>query len=128
VYRARHVIIVSYVLSDLTTATQFSILKSNLILNFGPSISKDHRLYHKIHVDCGSLNALDGKFLISGTASTYLLKTYELILNFLLSQHKTNLNHDVFGMNTFLIVIGVMYCLHIAAVYLRWSFKSVYHS
>jgi hypothetical protein len=34
----------------------------------------------------------------------------------------------VFGTNTFLIVIGAMYCLHIAAVYLRWSFKAVYHS
>jgi hypothetical protein len=74
------------------------------------------------------MNALSGKFLISGTASTYLLKTYDLILDFLFSQHKTNLNHDVFGTNTFLVVIGVMYFLHIAAVYLRWSFKSVYHS
>jgi hypothetical protein len=46
-YRARHVIIVSYVLSDLTTTTHFSILKSNLILNFGPLVSKDHKLYHK---------------------------------------------------------------------------------
>jgi hypothetical protein len=46
-YRARHVIIVSYVLSDLTTTTHFSILKSNLILNCGPLVSKDHRLYHK---------------------------------------------------------------------------------
>jgi hypothetical protein len=66
--------------------------------------------------------------LISGTTSTCLLKTYDLILDFLISQHKTNLNHDVFGTNTFLVVIGVMYCLHITAVYLRWSFKVVYHS
>jgi hypothetical protein len=66
--------------------------------------------------------------LISGTASTYLLKTYDLIMDFLLSQHKTNLNHDVFGTNTFLVVIGVMYYLHIVAVYLRWSFKAFYHS
>jgi hypothetical protein len=66
--------------------------------------------------------------LISGTASTYLLKTYDLILDFLLSQYKTNLNHDVFGMNTFLVVIRVIYCLHIATVYLKWSFKAVYHS
>jgi hypothetical protein len=66
--------------------------------------------------------------LISGTASTYLLKIYDLILDFLLSQHKTNLNHVVFGTNTFLVVIGVMYCLHIAAVYLSWSFNDVYHS
>jgi hypothetical protein len=68
---------------------------------------------------------MGSKSLISGTASTYLLKTYDLILDFLPSQHKTNLNHDVFGMNTFLVVIRVMYCLHIAAVYLRWSFKAV---
>jgi hypothetical protein len=107
VYRARHVIIVSYVLSDLTTTTHFFISKSNPILNFGPLVFKDHRLYHKIHVDCGSLNTLYGKSLISDTASTYLLKTYDLILYFLLSQYKTNLNHDVFGTNTFLVVIGV---------------------
>jgi hypothetical protein len=119
VYRARHVIIVSYVLSDLTTTTHFFISKSNPILNFGPSVFKDHRLYHKIHVDCGSLNTLYGKSLISDTASTYLLKTYDLILDFFLSQYKTNLNHDVFGTDTFFVVIGVMYCLHIAAVYLR---------
>jgi hypothetical protein len=66
--------------------------------------------------------------LISSNTSTYLLKTYDLILDFLLSQHKTNLNHDVFDTNTFLVVIGVMYRLHIAAVYLRWLFKVVYHS
>jgi hypothetical protein len=84
-YVARHVIIVSYALSDLTTITHFFILKSNLILNFGPLVSKDRRLYHKTHVDCGSLNALGGKSLISGTVSTYLLKTYDLILDFLLS-------------------------------------------
>jgi hypothetical protein len=85
VHRACHVIIVSYVLSDLTNITHFSILKLNLILNFGTIVYKDHRLYHKTHVDCGSLNALGGKSLISGTASTYLLKTYDLILDFLLS-------------------------------------------
>jgi hypothetical protein len=60
-----------------------------------------------VHVDCGSLNALGGKSLISGTVSTFLLGTYDLILDFLLSQHKTNLNRDVFGTNTFLVVIGV---------------------
>jgi hypothetical protein len=85
VHRARHVIIVSYVLSDLMTTTHFSILKSNLILNFRPLVSKDHKLYHKTHVDYGSLNALGGKSLISGIVSTYLLKTYDLILDFLLS-------------------------------------------
>jgi hypothetical protein len=71
------------------------------------------------------LNVLGGKSLINGTVSTYLLKTYDLILDFLLSQHKTNLNHDVFVKNTFLVVIGVMYFLHIAAIYLRWSLKAV---
>jgi hypothetical protein len=39
-----------------------------------------------------------------------LLRTYNLILDFLLAQHKTNLNHDVFGTNTFLVVIGVENC------------------
>jgi hypothetical protein len=116
VHRACHIEIVSYVQSDLMTITHFSILKSNLILYFGHLASKYHRLYYKTHVDCGSLNALGSRPLITGTTSTYLLKTYDLILNFLLSQHKTNLNHDVFGTNTFLVVIGIMYCLHIAAV------------
>jgi hypothetical protein len=46
-----------------------------------------------------SLNTLDGQPLVSGSASTFLLKTYDLILDiFLLSQHIHN--HDVFGMNT----------------------------
>jgi hypothetical protein len=94
VHRARHIIIVSYVLSDLTTTTYFSILKLNLILSFGPLVSKDHRFYHKTHVDCGSLNVLGGRPSISGTASTYLLKTYNLILDFLLLQNKLNLNND----------------------------------
>jgi hypothetical protein len=57
------------------------------------------------HVDCGSLNALGGKSLVSRSANSYLLKTYYLILYILLSQHKLNLNHDVFGMNIRLIVI-----------------------
>jgi hypothetical protein len=39
-----------------------------------------------------------------------LLRTYNLILDFLLSQHKTNINQDVFGTSTFLVVIGVEYC------------------
>jgi hypothetical protein len=116
VYRARYVIIANYVLSDLTATTHSSISKSNLILIFEPLVSKDYRLYHKTHVDCDSLNALSGEPLISGTASTYLLKTYNLILDFLLSQYKLNHKHDVFGTNTFLVVIGVEYCYHIIAV------------
>jgi hypothetical protein len=31
-------------------------------------------------------------------------------LDILLSQHKINLNYDVFGMNTRFVVIGVEYC------------------
>jgi hypothetical protein len=43
-----------------------------------------------------SLNTLSGQPLISGSASTLLLKTYDLILDiFLLSQHIYN--HNVFG-------------------------------
>jgi hypothetical protein len=46
-----------------------------------------------------SLNTLGGQPLVSGSASTFLLKTYDLILNiFLLLQHIHN--HNVFGMNT----------------------------
>jgi hypothetical protein len=46
-HRACNIIIVSYVLSDLTAITHLSILKLNLILNFVPLVFKDHRLYHK---------------------------------------------------------------------------------
>jgi hypothetical protein len=46
-----------------------------------------------------SLNTLGGQPLVSGSVSTFLLKTYDLILNiFLLSQHIHN--HNVFGINT----------------------------
>jgi hypothetical protein len=62
------------------------------------------------------MNALGDKSLISGSTNSYLLKTYYLILNILLSQHKLNLNHDVFGMNTRLVVIGVKYYQLIPAV------------
>jgi hypothetical protein len=67
---------------------------------FGPLVSKNYRLHHDTHVDCGSLNALGGKSLISRSANSCLLKTYYLILDILLSQHKFNLNYDVFAMNT----------------------------
>jgi hypothetical protein len=59
---------------------------------------------------------MGGKPLISGTASTYLLRTYDLIMDFLLSQHKLNLDYVVFGTNTFLVIIGVEYCWYILAV------------
>jgi hypothetical protein len=53
-----------------------------------------------------SLNTLGGQPLDSGSASTILLKTYNLILDiFLLSQPIHN--HNVFDINTRLIVIGV---------------------
>jgi hypothetical protein len=46
-----------------------------------------------------SLNTLGSQPLVSGSTSTFLLKTYNLILDiFLLSQHIHNQN--VFGMNT----------------------------
>jgi hypothetical protein len=45
-----------------------------------------------------SLNILGGQPLVSESASTFLLKTYDLILDiFLLSQHIHN--HNVFGMH-----------------------------
>jgi hypothetical protein len=51
-----------------------------------------------------SLNALSGQPLDSGSASTILLKTYDLILDiFLLSQHIHN--HNVFDIDTRLIVV-----------------------
>jgi hypothetical protein len=83
-YRERYVIIVSYVLSDLTTTIYLSILKQNLILICGPLVSKDHQFYHKTHVNCGSLNALGGKSLIIKSTNSCLLKTYDLILDILL--------------------------------------------
>jgi hypothetical protein len=66
--------------------------------------------------NCGSLNALGGKYLISRSINYYLLKTYNLILHILLSKYKLNFNHDVFGMNTRLVIIGVKYCQLISAV------------
>jgi hypothetical protein len=110
VYRARNVIIAGYVLSYLTTTIHLSILKQKLILNFEPLVSKNHQLYHKTYVDYASLNAMGDKSLISRSVNSYLLKTHDLILDIFLSQHKLNLNHDVFGMNTRLVVIGVKYC------------------
>jgi hypothetical protein len=67
---------------------------------FGHLVSENHELYHKTHVDCGSLNTLGGKSLVSRSVNSYLLKTYYLILYILLSQHKLNFDHNVFGMNT----------------------------
>jgi hypothetical protein len=77
---------------------------------FGSLVSKNYRPHHKTHVDCGSLNALGGKSLISRSANSCLLKTYYLILDILLSQYKLNLNHNVFDINTIFVVIGVKYC------------------
>jgi hypothetical protein len=83
---------------------------------FGPLVFKNYRLHHKTHVDCGSLNALGSKSLINRSANSCLLKTYYLILNILHSQHELNLNHNVFDMNTRLVVIGVKYCQLIPTV------------
>jgi hypothetical protein len=52
-----------------------------------------------------SPNALGSKSLVSRSAKCYLLNTYDLISNILLSQHKLNLNHNIFGMNTRLVVM-----------------------
>jgi hypothetical protein len=94
---------------------------------FGPLVSKNYRLHHKTHVDCGSLNALGGKSLISRFANSCLLKTYYLILDILLSQHKLNLNHNVFDMNTRLVVIVKYYQL-ILVVQLMCIFNVIFHS
>jgi hypothetical protein len=128
IYRAHYVIIVSYVLSNITTSIYLSILKQKLILIFRPLVSKNHWLCHKTYVDCGALNTLGGKSLVSRSVNSCLLKTYNLILDILLSQLKLNLNHDVFGMNTRLVVIGVKYCQSIPAVWLMWIFSAVFHS
>jgi hypothetical protein len=49
-----------------------------------------------------SLNTLGGQALVSGSVSTFLLKTYDLILDIFLLFHNTKHihNHNVFGMNT----------------------------
>jgi hypothetical protein len=44
--------IVSYLLSDSTTTAHLFIFEIESHANFGPLVSKDHRLYHKTHVDC----------------------------------------------------------------------------
>jgi hypothetical protein len=67
-------------------------------------------------VDCGSLNALGDKSLVNRSVNSYLLKTYDLMLDILLLQLKLNLNHHVFGMNTRLVIIGVKYCQPIPTV------------
>jgi hypothetical protein len=62
------------------------------------------------------MNTLDDKSLDNRSANSCFLKTYDLILDILLSQYKLNLNHDVFGMNTQFVVIGVKYCQLISVV------------
>jgi hypothetical protein len=51
-----------------------------------------------------------------------------LILDILLSQHKLNLNHNVFGMNTRLAVIGAKYCQLFWQHNLCGYSKIVFHS
>jgi hypothetical protein len=45
------------------------------------------------------LNTLGGQPLVSGSVSTFLLKTYDLILDIFLLSEPIH-NHNVFGMNT----------------------------
>jgi hypothetical protein len=90
---------VNYILSDSTTTTHFSILKHNLILILGLQYPRIIGSTIKPMSTVHSLNTLSGQPLVSGSASTFLLKTYDLILDiFLLLQHIHN--HNVFGMNT----------------------------
>jgi hypothetical protein len=53
------------------------------------------------------LNTLHGQPLVRGSASTFLLKAYELILDIFLLFTKHIHNHKVFDMNTRFVVIGV---------------------
>jgi hypothetical protein len=94
--------IVSYTLSDLTTTTHFFILKSNLILILGLKYPRILVSTIKPMSAVYSLNTLGGQPLVSGSASTFLLKTYALILDIILLFHNTKHIHDhnVFGMNT----------------------------
>ena len=66
-----------------------------------------------------SLSTLGGKPFVKRYRK-YLLKISDLILDFLLSQHKLNHNHNVFGINTCFVVIGVEK--------LKWTFNAVFHS
>jgi hypothetical protein len=94
--------IVSYALSDLITTTYFFILKSNLILILGLKYPKILVSTIKHMSTVYSLNTLGGQPLVSRSASTFLLKTYGLILDIILLFHNTKHihNHNVFGMNT----------------------------
>jgi hypothetical protein len=55
-----------------------------------------------------------------------MLKTNGTILDFLLNN--IILNVDVLGSITLFVVIGVLYCWLIVAVYLNWFFYAVDHS
>jgi hypothetical protein len=57
---------------------------------------------------------------------TYVLKTNDMIFDFLL--YNIILNVDVLGCITFLVVIGVLYCWLIIAIYLKLFFYTVNHS
>jgi hypothetical protein len=71
-----------YVPYDYNTIFYFEIESYTY---FGSLVSKDHLLYHKPMSTVCSLNTLGGKPLVSRFVSTYLLKTYDFILYFLLS-------------------------------------------
>jgi hypothetical protein len=55
-----------------------------------------------------------------------VLKTNGMILDFLVNN--IILNVDVVCSITLLVVIGVLYCCLIVAVYLKWLFNAVDHS
>jgi hypothetical protein len=57
---------------------------------------------------------------------TYVLKTNGMILDFLLNN--IILNIEVIGSITLLVVIEVLYCWLIVAVYFKWFFNIVDHS
>jgi hypothetical protein len=128
VYRARYALIVSYVLSDLMTTIYISILKQKFILIFESLVSKNHWLCHKTHVDCSSLNTLGGKALVRRSA--IIVCSRLMVWYWIFSFHNTSLklNHDVFDMNTRLVVVGIKYCQLTSAVWLMWIFNAVFHS
>jgi hypothetical protein len=85
-------------LNDYNTLFYFEIESH---VDFGPLISKDHKLYHKIHVDCVFSECTGCQPLVSGSASDFLLKTYDLILDILLFHNTKHIhNYNMFDMTT----------------------------
>jgi hypothetical protein len=86
-------------LNDYNTLFHFKI---EFHADFESLVSKNYRLYQKHMSTMYSLNTLGDQSLVSGFASTFLLKTYDLILDINLLFHNTKYiqNHNVFDMNT----------------------------